>query len=311
MAFRWKDYDTPEQAMQGYVPNSAAAPQGYRPNVAPAMPYNNEQIAQQNLDQFNVAEQKRQQIQTKINALEAELADVTAKIEAIDKESPSLKNNPKEWEIAAKRAEIGDMSAYDNLVSRGGGSVADSSGIENELYNAEKLTWGLSSKSDEDRRIAAANINASLRKAEEWAARSGGVLPPSYDRLKKALADSKDGSSDDMNAREYGNEIALKIYRGTATDDDIERGVKWAEKNPNSDAAKEILEAAKAGKGGTIEAKARAAQAKREAENAKNGFIESVKGLPKAERIRLWNEAVKKDAKLKRFTFDGDNFAEK
>jgi succinate dehydrogenase/fumarate reductase flavoprotein subunit len=125
-----------------------------------------------------------------IQEKEAELQGIMDRIAEIDKATPSLSKNPREWEIAAKRAEIGDMSAYDNLVSRGNTDATAAYGIENELYNAEKLTWGLYSKSSssaEDRAIARSNIEASLRRAEDWARKSGKELPDSYYRLRAAL----------------------------------------------------------------------------------------------------------------------------
>ena len=45
---------------------------------------------------------------------EARLAEVNARLAELDKEI----GNEAEWDIAAKRAELGDMSGYDNIVSR-------------------------------------------------------------------------------------------------------------------------------------------------------------------------------------------------
>ncbi len=270
MAFRWKTgFDDGLRAqdaaanMEGYRPLSANNMQGYRPNVPAASPYDNEQIAQQNYGQFTGDLQAKQM---QLRQLQARLAEIDAKIAEIDRNNPQLKDS-QAWEIAAKRAEAGDMSAYDNLVNRGAGDAGNAGGIENELYNAEKMMGGLKTKSEEDLEIIRGNLEATLRRAEEWSARTGKELPSSYYRLKKAVADSFDAASAEMNAREYGNEIALKIFRGTATDDDIERGVAWAEKHKNSDAAKEIFEAAKSGRYGTQEAKQRRAEAERKAKS--------------------------------------------
>ncbi len=280
--------------MNGYFNAQAAAPQGYRPNVADPQGVRGQQpVDMEGYGASMQAASDRAQIQGRIAELETELTSVTNKIAEIDKATPGLSKNPKEWEIAAKRAEIGDMSAYDNLVSRGNADSASASGIENELYNAEKLTWGLKSKSDEDRAMARSNIEASLRRAEEWASRTGKELPGSYYRLRKELDSMPGGNGDDdMNSRNYGNELALKIYRGTATDADIEKGVAWAEKNPNSDAAKEILEAAKAGKGKTVEAKEKYAKQKKRSDDlyaqardlSKEGLVQWWEGLGKDDR---------------------------
>lgn len=328
MAFRWKTpelnptFVDPQAAManraamqmQGYVPNSAGYPTdgrlaqdaasamvGYNPtNIFPAPAADQPRYAgmasrvPEGMDIYGQGAdyEKRTQIQERISELEAELTSVTNQIAEIDKATPGLAKNPKEWEIAAERAEIGDMSAYDNLVSRGSSDATTASGIENELYNAEKLTWGLHSKSNEDIAIARANIEASLRRAEEWASRTGKELPSSYYRLRKELDSVPDVSDDYMNARNYGNDLALKIYRGTATDEDIEKGVAWAEKNPNSDAAKEILEAAKSGKYSTVEAKAR----RKSREKAAKDKIIELQKLPVSEQEKKFDAL---DQKLK------------
>jgi hypothetical protein len=289
MAFRWKtglSDRTPGLAgglpveadgnMQGFVPNSAFSPAGGM--NAPVLP-------EPQLDGYGeslAAASNRAGLLQQLNQLESQLAGIDAQIAEIDRAYPGLKNGP-EWDIAAKRAEIGDMSAYDNLVSRRYQDGAAASGIDGELYSAEKTLGGLKSKSDEDREIVRGNIEATLRRAEEWSARTGKELPQSYYRLKRAVADSFE-RSDDMNARQYGNELALKIYRNTATDDDIERGIAWAEQNPNSEAAKEILEAAKSGKYNTEEAKARAARRKKEAYD----MIATLEKLPKKEQEDMW-----------------------
>ena len=149
MDFRWKNYQPNEQ------------------------PLNNEQfIAPVIGSEF---EQQRMNDRAELDRLKNELAQVDARIAQIDKELPAAEQ---EVEIAAKRAEIGDFSAYDNMRGRGAQN-ADPTGIENELFNAEKLTWGLKSKSGEEKEIAKANIEATLRRAEEWADKTGGKLPMS------------------------------------------------------------------------------------------------------------------------------------
>lgn len=72
----------------------------------------------------------------KIREKQARLAAVDARIEEIDKQYPELKNGGQEWKIAAKRAELGDMSAYDSMMSRGrqaGGNVKD---LESKIRKA-------------------------------------------------------------------------------------------------------------------------------------------------------------------------------
>lgn len=275
MAYRWKTQQpvVPMGGQTAYDAAQTAATMNPAPQGAP------------------VAVEPFQDINAQIRDKEAKLAAIESEIAQIDRQYPELKDGGQQWEIAAKRAEIGDMSAYDSMMARGQQAGGQASAIEGELYNAEKLTWGLKSKSSEEREITAANIGATLRKAEEWAARTGNGLPDSYYRLKKAMDSAEGTDSDYMNSREYGNELALKIYRGTATDDDIEKGVAWAEKNPNSDAAKEILEAAKSGKSQTVESKAKA-----KAWAAKiSDMVKSIESKSPQEQNDWWNGLSKKE----------------
>lgn len=275
MAYRWKTQQpvAPMGGKTAYDAAQAATAMNTAPQGAP------------------VAVEPFQDINAQIRDKEAKLAAIESEIAQIDRQYPEMKAGGQQWEIAAKRAEIGDMSAYDSMMTRGQQAGGQASAIEGELYNAEKLTWGLKSKSSEEREIAAANIGATLRKAEEWAARTGNGLPDSYYRLKKAMDSAEGTDSDYMNSREYGNELALKIYRGTATDDDIEKGVAWAEKNPNSDAAREILEAAKSGKGQTVESKAKA---KAFAEKISK-MVKSIEIKSPQEQAKWWNGLSQKE----------------
>ena len=198
-----------------------------------------------------------------LRSLEARLADIDSKLAAFDKANPGF--NPDAAEIAAKRAEIGDFSAYDNMVGRQGSQNADPTGIENELYNAEKLTWGLKSKSGEEKEIAKANIEASLRRAEEWADKTGGKLPMSYHRLKAQLEGVGGSGGDDRSELEWSNRIYTKALNKQLTDADIKEMTDYIEKHPDRELSKALQPIVKEYKGKTGEAKRRAERTKAEA----------------------------------------------
>lgn len=197
-----------------------------------------------------------------LRSLEARLADIDAKLAAFDKANPGF--NPDAAEIAAKRAEIGDFSAYDNMQGRGAQN-ADPSGIENELYNAEKLTWGLKSKSGEEKEIAKANIEATLIRAEEWADKTGGKLPMSYHRLKAQLEGVDGSGGDDRSELEWSNRIYTKALNKQLTDADIKEMTDYIEKHPDRELSKALQPIVKEYKGKTGEAKRRAEMTKADA----------------------------------------------
>lgn len=198
-----------------------------------------------------------------LRSLEARLADVDAKLAAFDKANPGF--NPDAAEIAAKRAEIGDFSAYDNMMQGRGEQNADPSGIENELYNAEKITWGLKSKSGEEKEIAKANIEATLRRAEEWADKTGGKLPMSYHRLKAQLDGVGGSVGDDRSELEWSNRIYTKALNKQLTDADIKEMTDYIEKHPDRELSKALQPIVKEYKGKTGEAKKRAERTKADA----------------------------------------------
>ena len=83
-----------------------------------------------------VAAEAFPEINAQIREKEARLAELDARIADIDRQYPELKNGGQEWEIAAKRAEIGDMSAYDAMMARGQQAGGNARGIESEIQKA-------------------------------------------------------------------------------------------------------------------------------------------------------------------------------
>ena len=225
-----------------------------------------------------------------LRSLEARLADIDAKLAAFDKANPGF--NPDAVEIAAKRAEIGDFSAYDNMQGRGAQN-ADQTGIENELFNAEKLTWGLKSKSGEEKEIAKANIEATLRRAEEWADKTGGKLPMSYHRLKAAIDGVGGSDGDDRSELEWSNRIYTKALNKQLTDADIKEMTDYIEKHPDRELSKALQPIVKEYKGKTGEAKKRAERTKAEA----RAIYDEIANLPiddQFKAFRSWSDEKKK-----------------
>lgn len=239
-------------SMLGYQPNGAGGFVNDRSNDAMWDDYRN-QVGQERREMAE-AEMNRQNTLNKITELQSELAQIDAQIAEIEKTMPKGVSDA-EWEIAAKRAEIGDNSAYDNLVSRGYNQMATARSVEdnikNELYNAEKLTWGLNSKTDEEQEMAKNQIEVSLRKAEDMASRTGTKLPEGYYRLKTVL-DAYDKKAD-QNVREFINEFKLLQAQGKLTSAKREEAKNLAGKSFNSSYADELRQLYADSKGKTVE----------------------------------------------------------
>lgn len=239
-------------------------------------------------DAFDASQDAR--VGALLRSLEARLADIDAKLAAFDKANPGF--NPDAAEIAAKRAEIGDFSAYDNMQGRGAQN-ADPTGIENELYNAEKLTWGLKSKSGEEKEIAKANIEATLRRAEEWADKTGGKLPMSYHRLKAAIDGMGATTGDDYKTElEWSNDFYTKALNKTLADEDIEKANAFIARHPDSEVSRALQSIVKGYKGKTMESKARNAKEEKDAK----AIYSEIANLPIEDQFkafRSWSDEKK------------------
>jgi len=278
--------------MNGYFNAQAAAPQGYRPNVPEQQGVRGVQPSA-DMTGYGASLQAasdRAGIQTRIAELQTELDQITNKIAEIDKATPGLAKNPREWEIAAKRAEVGDMSAYDNLVSRGNADSASASGIENELLNAEKLTWGLKSKDTETRDAARNQAEVAIIRAEEWAAKTGKELPSSYYRLKNALAAQDEGP----NANTITGILWSKVQDGSLNDADRAYAKALHDADPNSADAPKLREIYENTKGKTVESK----EAYNKKVKASNALYDQAKGLPKKGLVKWWESLSEQDRKL-------------
>lgn len=344
MAFRWKNFPTPEQnkaaylaeqGMEGFVPNGSGYAtaynvdpglmasqnmQGYNPNnvyngrtpVAAGGDGAGYQFDSTGIDTYMAGQQNRQQIQAKINELETELASITSKIAEIDKATPGLAKNPREWEIAAKRAEIGDMSAYDNLVSRGNQSSSSVSNIESGLYAAAKELWGMKDADDSQRNMSQNIIGVELQKAEEWARKNGvnietGMPRIYYDLRQKYNELGGNGAPASApapvvggarlnfeNARTIGNEVASLVAKKDLHDSDINDMNAWVSANPNSPHSSEIRTLIKDNKDKTEEAKARSKKTKSDSDALYN----QAKDLSKDGLVKWWEGLNSKQREL-------------
>lgn len=288
MAFRWKTQMGPSQAevaaqqMAGYNPQQQrgvlfqSAPGGMQP--PPDMTGYGESL-QAASDRAGVLQQ--------IEEKEARLASIEAKIADIDRQYPELKDGGQQWEIAAKRAEIGDMSAYDSMMARGQQADAQSSAIEGELKAAERLLWNLKSKNTEDREMAKNQIEVALRSAEEWQDKTGQPLPESYNRLRSAL----ENATVEQNANTMAGILWSKMQDGTLTDADRAYAKALHDADPNSGDAATYRQIYENTKGKTTESKAAAEKFAEKIEN----MIKSVEGKSPEEQAKWWNGLSKKE----------------
>lgn len=288
MAFRWKTQMGPSQAevdsqrMAGYNPQQQrgvpfqTVPGGMQP--PPDMTGYGESL-QAASDRAGVLQQ--------IEEKEARLASIEAKIADIDRQYPELKDGGQQWEIAAKRAEIGDMSAYDSMMARGQQAGAQSSAIESELKNAEKLLWGLESKNDEDRAMAKNQIEVALRSAEEWQDKTGQPLPESYNRLRSALERGPSG----QNANELVNYYKYKLSKGELTDADRDYVENVLRPKMNSGEFDTLFGFLQESKGKTVESKDKARAFAEKIDN----MVKGIEGKTPQEQNAWWNGLSKKE----------------
>lgn len=270
MAFRWKSTPADQQAflsqeasrqMAGYTPTPANGMQGYRPNVASSTPFNNEQLAEQNYNQFNAGLQtKRQQLEQ----LKMRLAEIDKQIATVEAGGAD-----DEKAIAAKLAEIGDTSLYQGIINREQNSAsqqkANASSIDNMLFEADKLSWGLNSKSDEERGIVKQNIQAVLDRAKQVAEQTGTPLPPKYAELEQKLQDSDKASMVYESERRRANDLWLKARNKTLENADIKEMEDYIKANPNSEISAQYRQLIEQYQGKTKESKAAASKRKQDA----------------------------------------------
>jgi hypothetical protein len=113
----------------------------------------------------------------------------------------------------------------------------------------------LKSKSGEEKEISKANIEATLRRAEEWADKTGGKLPMSYHRLKAAIDGMDATAGDDRSELEWSNRIYTKALNKQLNDADIKEMTDYIEKHPDRELSKALQPIVKEYKSKTVEAR--------------------------------------------------------
>lgn len=282
MAFRWKQQPINEiRENPNYADFDPMRPQpiqmqpvGLRGNEPWRQQYEMPQTQRAAyMDEYE-APQPVQDNGAEIAQLQEELASIEARIAEIDRLNPELARNPAAWEIAAKRAEVGDMSAYDSMVGRSA-QDGQASGIENELYNAYKLLYGLDSQNDYEQGAYANQIETALRRADEWSARNPNAkMPPIYADLRARYDAWKAGKGNGGTEGQAGtitvdnadkkiNEMTSKLKAKTYSRADEKGLQKWVDDNSNSPYAKPIQEFIDAHENETVEARKEAEAAKK------------------------------------------------
>jgi len=280
-----------QQQMAGYRANpqvSAPNPQG--PSRSPVQPASGEgyQFAANDINAFNAKKEKLSALKGRLAAIDAQIAELKAT--APDDEKA----------IAAKLTEIGDTSLYQGILAREQNAAAQNnataSSIENMLYDAEKLTWGLKSKNAEDREMVRSNIEATLRRAEDMAGRQGVDLSnnESYRRLKGAVAEGAEAASVYEGEEKFANTLWSKSKSGDLRDADIEEAKVWIEEHPDSQFAAKVIQVVDTYAPKTAEAKARYEKRK----NAARNLFEALSDLPKDEQARRMRNLTATERKL-------------
>lgn len=264
--------------MAGYRPASAGM-EGYKPAEQGYKDY-----------MFGLGDKK-----ARLEELQRQLALMDAEIARLEGGSES-----EERELAAKLAEIGDTSLYQGILARGQNEAArrtsDASGIDNLLYEADKLSWGLDAQGEEDRRMTRQNIRATLERAKGLADKAGVSLPDKYYELTFRLGDADDASIVYESERRRANEWWDKARNKTLTKDDMEDVKEFIRKHPDSDAATKLRQLVEQYEPLTKEARAQAEADKARSDALYVTFSDFTdadeqarwfRGLPKKDRVLL------------------------
>lgn len=279
------------QQMAGYQPNpqvNAPNPQG--PSRSPVQPNSGEgyQFDSSGIDQFNAKKEK-------LATLKGQLATIDGKLAELKATAPD-----DEKAIAAKLMEIGDTSLYQGILARQQNQAAQNqagaAGIDNMLFDAEKLTWGLKSKNAEDREMVRSNIEATLRRAEDAARKQGVDLSKneSYQRLKAAMDEGDKASIVYEGEEKFANTLWSKSQAGNLRDVDIEKAKEWIEAHPDSQFASKVIQVVQEYAPKTTESKARASKRKADARD----LFTTLSDLPKDEQARRMRNLTATERKL-------------
>jgi hypothetical protein len=229
--------------------------------------------------------------------LERQLAEIDLQIEKFDRENPGISSGM--VDVAAKRAEAGDMGAYNAMVQNAysmqlgasGARKAGEAGIWNSIDEARKLAFGLDDTSDETREARVANIRVMLDKARRDATAAGIELPTEWHELDRKISQVETGAgADKRSILQWGNELWTKSKNGNLSDDDIKDMESYIAKNPNSELSKDLQAMVQQYKGKTVEAN--------RAEQKVKDIIGVIENLSPAEQEREWNKLSAEQRKI-------------
>lgn len=291
MDFRWRNQPQPAQPvnMGGQAAFDASSAAMGAPVSTPV--------------QVQPFEAERQELA----ALESQLAEIDRQIEQFDRENPGFSSGM--VDVAAKRAEAGDMNVYNSMVQgamsmqqgSAGARKAGEAGVWNSIDEARKLAFGLDDTSDETREARVANIRVMLDKARRDATAAGIELPAEWHELDRKISQVETGAgADKRSILQWGNELWTKSQNGTLSDDDIKDMESYIAKNPNGELSKDLQAMVQQYKGRTQQAKAKA---KAKNEKWESWFNRVVNAANIAEEIAKLSREEYEEFK-KRFTYD-------
>lgn len=229
--------------------------------------------------------------------LERQLAELDMQIEKFDRENPGISSGM--VDVAAKRAEAGDMGTYNAMMQNAysmqqgaaGARKAGEAGIWNSIDEARKLAFGLDDTSDETREARVANIRVMLDKARRDATAAGIELPTEWHELDRKISQVETGAgADKRSILQWGNELWTKSQNGNLFDDDIKDMESYIAKNPNGELSKDLQAMVQQYKGKTVEAK--------RAEQKVKDIIGVIENLSPAEQEREWNKLSAEQRKI-------------
>ena len=234
-----------------------------------------------------------------LSKLKGELASIDAQIAQFDRENPGFGSGLSE--VAAKRAEAGDMGAYDAMVNNAMnsqlGAVANQRSATEAVYNhvneARKLASAIDDKSSEFRAEKMDNIRVSLDEAKRKAEAAGIELPKEWYELDRKYNESvSDRNRGGMRAEAMDNALYTKLNNGSLSDDDI-KGMEWyIAQYPNDDRSTEYRSIIEKYKDKTNEKKAAYQRKKSEAESYYNSWNKNRSVIAKKAE---WAELLKKN----------------
>lgn len=280
-----------QQQMAGYQTSpQVAVPNPQGPSRSPVQPNSGEgyQFDSSGIDQFNAKKEK-------LATLKGQLATIDGKLAELKATAPD-----DEKAIAAKLMEIGDTSLYQGILARQQNQAAQNqagaAGIDNMLFDAEKLTWGLKSKNAEDREMVRSNIAATLRRVEDAARKQGVDLSKneSYQRLKAAMDEGDKASIVYEGEEKFANTLWSKSQAGNLRDEDIVKAKEWVEAHPDSQFASKVIQVVQEYAPKTTESKARASKRKADARD----LFTTLSDLPKDEQARRMRNLTATERKL-------------